>query len=245
MEMLHFLGSTSWHLDNTMNDMLRVVDEEGRPASPVRGPPSSVADNIHLAPDNQRSSHVREDIGFDVDFVEYGNGAANRTNQHSSIDASQLFEELMEDNYENFRPSSGRGRSARGRQGSRGRGRQSRGRSNGRVCAQPSQRPAAQPPPPPPPAPSPERTQSRSDNPLRNEVFSDAEELPDDTEECRGLRRWRECIICNARVGRYVLLPCRGFPVCGSCLHRWFVEFRNDNCPHCRGPVVGWLRLNI
>lgn len=50
MEMLHFLGSTSWHLDNTMNDMLRVVDEEGRPASPVRGPPSSVADNIRLAP---------------------------------------------------------------------------------------------------------------------------------------------------------------------------------------------------
>jgi len=50
MDMLHFLGSTSWHLDNTMNDMLRVGDEEGRPASPIRGPPSSVADNIRLAP---------------------------------------------------------------------------------------------------------------------------------------------------------------------------------------------------
>jgi len=49
--MLHYLSSVSWHLDHTMGEMLRerADADEGRPPSPLRGPPREVPDNVRLA----------------------------------------------------------------------------------------------------------------------------------------------------------------------------------------------------
>jgi len=49
MDLLHFLASVSWHLENTMTDLLRERDDEGRPDSPERGPPNIISDDIRMA----------------------------------------------------------------------------------------------------------------------------------------------------------------------------------------------------
>ncbi|KAK3912141.1 putative WRKY transcription factor 4 [Frankliniella fusca] len=88
MDILHFLSTVSWHLEGTLQDMLRErLDDEDRPPSPSRGPPPRVSDEFRLGQvncDSLRNFDCELDIG------------SQDNTQLPNADHADLFEDLME-----------------------------------------------------------------------------------------------------------------------------------------------------
>ncbi|KAK3918388.1 OTU domain-containing protein 4 [Frankliniella fusca] len=81
-----------------------------------------------------------------------------------------------------------------------------------------------------------------STDPLRNEDFSDGEEFvpnPENLEEVT----YKKCLICRHNIGKYVLLNCGGYPVCGTCIRTWYINIQGAPCPHCGRGVAGWSKV--
>ncbi|XP_052130886.1 uncharacterized protein LOC127751409 [Frankliniella occidentalis] len=210
MDMLHFLSTVSWHLDASMQDMLR-DREEDRPPSPLRGAPRELPDNIRLS----------QERGCAINDLSVEEMPSHDAPDQHDLDAADLFEDLMGERYnENGRPSSSRGRRGAGRRrGTRGRGGLAgRGRgataSSGRGSRSSRSLPAQ---------PHQDNVFSESARPNHPPLNLRPDIVLSDTEEelSEDQRHW-ECIICNNRRGRYAMIGCGAFPICGHCVNQWF-----------------------
>ncbi|KAK3932642.1 putative WRKY transcription factor protein 1 [Frankliniella fusca] len=193
MDILHFLASVSWHLDNTMLEMLRgrADDEEGRPPSPLRGPPRAVSDDVRFSQENGLDTQSNDNhTNFEVEEVI----SHDTSNQYNNLDASDMFEDLMEDSRDEIgRRTSRRGRRGRGHRASRGSGRQ-RGESSTDPGRSIRGRTRTSRSLPALPTQSSNASQAHPSLPpplvVRPEQFSDSEDLDDNCSQER--RRWTE-----------------------------------------------------
>ena len=71
-----------------------------------------------------------------------------------------------------------------------------------------------------------------------NSVFSDEE----DAEGSEAERKFKECRLCHQRLGRYCVLCCGSFPICGTCIKEWFLGL-DAPCAACGHVVSGWSKV--